>query len=273
MNPFAKAARDCLPPLALRTIRRLRGSTARFSGAYRSWSEAARDCPGYDSDHILRAVLDATRRVMDGEAVFERDSVLFHEDSYEWPVLAGLLFAAARDAGRLSVLDFGGSLGSSYFQHRRLLAALPRLRWSVVEQPHYVDAGRRHVQDGALRFHDDIASCVAAESPNVVLLSGVVQYLPDPWTVMDSLRAIGAHAIVMDRTIVNTGASDRLYVQHVPASIYRASYPCWSLSERVMLDRMQAGYALEQAFDSLPFPGLERIDSAFRGYLFRAVSR
>jgi putative methyltransferase (TIGR04325 family) len=39
-------------------------------------------------------------------------------------------------------------LGSSYFQNRKFLQSLPDVRWNVVEQPHYVDAGRKYIEEG-----------------------------------------------------------------------------------------------------------------------------
>ena len=43
-----------------------------------------------------------------GEGEFERDSVVFHEAEYVWPVLSALMSAAARAGGKLHVVDFGG---------------------------------------------------------------------------------------------------------------------------------------------------------------------
>ena len=42
---------------------------------------------------------------------------------YQFPLLSGLLYAAARDGG-LSVVDFGGALGSTYFQCRDFLCGV-----------------------------------------------------------------------------------------------------------------------------------------------------
>ena len=42
-----------------------------------------------------------------GEAVYERDSVLFDEIQYSWGLLAGLQKAALENDGKLCVLDFG----------------------------------------------------------------------------------------------------------------------------------------------------------------------
>lgn len=133
-------------------IRAMRWGGIRFEGNYSTWEAAAAQCTGYDAAPILAKVLDATLRVKRGEAAYERDSVLFDEIEYTSPVTEALMWAAAQSGGRLDVLDFGGALGSSYFQNRAFLADLPQVRWSVVEQAHYVEAGREHIQDETLRF-------------------------------------------------------------------------------------------------------------------------
>jgi putative methyltransferase (TIGR04325 family) len=226
-------ATDWLPPVLARQLRRLSrlGGGITFEGPFATWDEAAKYSSGYEGAQILEKVLAATLKVKRGEAVFERDSVLFDEIQYAWPVTAGLLWATAREGGRLSVLDFGGSLGSSYFQNRKFLEALPSVRWSVVEQAHFVEAGRQHIQDERLVFYPTIGECVAVEKPNVVLLSSVLQYLEDPYAVLDELVRSGAEIILVDRTSFHDGENDFLAVQKVGEAIYPASYPLWIFSK------------------------------------------
>ncbi|HEY8360765.1 MAG TPA: methyltransferase, TIGR04325 family, partial [Ramlibacter sp.] len=212
-----------------------------------------------------------TLKVKRGEAAYERDSVLFEDIDPNWPVAAGLLWAAARCDGQLSVLDFGGALGSSYFQNREVLQGLGSLRWNVVEQAHYVAAGQAQVQDEILRFHETIDACTAHTAPNAVLLSSVLQYLEHPGALLAQVAGIAPEVIIVDRTIVNSTGDDRIYVQSVPASIYSASYPCRSLSERGLLAALEGRYRLTSSFASLEFPALEKINSTFRGFLFHKV--
>jgi putative methyltransferase (TIGR04325 family) len=267
MSSFKAIARDCCPPVMHRWLRRLGGGDIRFEGEFATWEEACAHCTGYDSEDILAKVLAATLQVKQGTAAFERDSVLFDENEYAWPVVAGLLGVAARNGGRLSVLDFGGSLGSSYFQSRELLKTLSTVQWNVVEQPHYVKAGQTYIQDERLHFYASIQECLTENKVNVILLSSVLQYLPDSASVFRSLLAVGADAMILDRTIINHSTSDRIYVQQVPSSIYAASYPCRSLSESRLLATTSDRYRLEADFSSLPFPALESIESEFKGYL------
>jgi putative methyltransferase (TIGR04325 family) len=268
MSSLTSLARDWLPPAVSRAAQRWRANDSRFKGPFRTWQEAGAQCTGYDAAAILQSVLDATLKVKRGEGVYERDSVVFHEPDPNWPVAAGLLRAAALSQGQLAVLDFGGALGGSYFQNRGLLQGLPSLRWNVVEQPHFVAAGKAHVQDEVLGFHDTIDACSADARPNAVLLSSVLQYLEDPFALIEQVVRLAPEVILVDRTIVNESGLDRVYVQSVPASIYSASYPCRSLAEQGLVAALSARYALASSFASLEFPALRTIASTFRGFLF-----
>lgn len=218
-------AHDWLPPILVRWLSQVRGGGIRFEGDFGTWGEAKSHCTGYDAEEIVAKVLASTLKVKNGEAESERDSVLFDQIEYAWPVLAGLMWVAARSGGGLTVLDFGGSLGSSYFQNRKFLQSLPNVRWCVVEQAHFVEAGRDYIQDTQLRFYKTIEECLSENQPNLILLSGVLQYLESPADLIGELNKVGALCLVIDRTPFSSQAKDKLVVQKVPASIYSASYP------------------------------------------------
>lgn len=272
MTRLKALAFDWLPPALVRWLRQKRGGGIRFEGDYENWADAASKCSGYDADGILTKVLDATLAVKRGDAAFERDSVLFNEIEYAWPVLAGLMGAAARNGGRLNVLDFGGALGSSYFQNREFLRMLPDSRWNVVEQAHYVEAGQANLQDEQLRFYKTIEDCLIENQPNVVLLSSVLQYLESPAEIVRKLSAVGATCLIVDRTSFSTQPEDRIIVQRVLPPIYDASYPMWVLSlERFknMLDsdwRLLASNLSPEAFVQT----IEGFEFSFQGMLLEA---
>ena len=220
-----------------------------YSGNFTSWAEAARRCSGYDEPSILDKTRAALLRVKRGEAVYERDSVLFDRIEYSYPLLAYLLYVATRCDDRLRVLDFGGSLGSSYYQNRGCLGQLREFAWGIVEQAAYVEAGKRDFEDGTLRFFDSPQACQRTLQPNVLLLSSVLQYLESPLTWLSDAREWGIDYIIIDRAPLVDGAPSRLTIQTVPPSIYRARYPCWILNESEMLDALRPRYRLRDAFD------------------------
>jgi len=131
----------------------------------------------------------------------------------------------------VSVLDFGGSLGTSYHQCRGFLSGLKSLRWSIVEQPKFVECGRESFETEELKFYYDIDEALISEKPDVVLLSGVLEYIERPYDLLKEIATRNFQYIILDRTPVVGLESDILTVQKVPKEIYEASYPCWFLSE------------------------------------------
>ena len=242
------------PPLFIHMGKRLRGTESTkvygLSGDYRSWDEAMNASTGYDSGIILEKTKTALLKVKSGEAAYERDSMLFDEIQYAWPLLAGLMWVAARCGGRLNVLDFGGSLGSTYFQNRIFLSALSEVRWNIVEQSSYVGIGKACFEDDYLRFYADITNCLADTQPNIVLLSSVLQYLERPYTVFDQILELSCELVIIDRTPFWAGPTDRLCVQTVPPSIYPASYPSWIFSRPQFHSHIHGDWEIMVAFDN-----------------------
>ena len=174
-------------------------------------------------------------KVKNGKAIYERDSVLFDEIQYTWPVLAGLMWVAAQSRGRLNVLDFGGSLGSTYYQNRAFLHDLPEVRWNIIEQPAHVKVGKECFEDDVLNFFPDIETCLSETKPNVILLGSVLQYLENPYETLDTLLHLPCNYVILDKTPFWKGSTDKLCIQHVPPNIYSASYPSWIFAKAKLL--------------------------------------
>ncbi|MEI7552748.1 MAG: methyltransferase, TIGR04325 family [Verrucomicrobiota bacterium] len=244
MNSDWRVKFKALVPAAVRRrLRRWRGGGT-FTGDHATWARARAASGGYDAPAIFERTLAAARAVRDGRAAWERDTVLFADPACNRPLLAALRQAAAAEGGRLHVLDFGGALGSTWFQHRAWLADLAEVRWGVVEQPALVAAGKRELAAGPLRFHATLAEGDAAESPAVMLLSSVLPYLEAPHALLAEVRARGFRHLIIDRTGFVRRGRDRLTVQRVPPAIYPASYPCWFFDRAALLRPFAPGWRL-----------------------------
>jgi len=102
-----------------------------------------------------------------------------------------------------------------------------------------------------------------------VLLSSVLQYLPDPYAILDELVGIGPDLIIIDLTIVNSKKFDVIFIQNVPKSIYEASYTVRSLSEEKLISSIDIfGYNIIADFKTLNFPQLKKLESQFKGFIF-----
>jgi putative methyltransferase (TIGR04325 family) len=222
-----------------------------WRGNYASWQEAAAQCGGYNADNILRKVRAATLKVKNGEAVYERDSVLYPAIEYSWPLLANLLLIAGKNNQRLSVLDFGGSLGSSYFQNRHQLSHLDHLQWSVVEQPTFVAAGKKDIAGSQLDFFDTIEQAQQQRGGHqVLLLSCVLPYLEKPYAFLAEAAAQKIPYIIVEDTYFNPTPANRLTIQRVPPFYYEASYPAWFLNYEEVLAVLGNDYNMMAAYNN-----------------------
>lgn len=254
MNSSLKSKfKDWLPPIFIRSIQGIFKQNIWFEGEFDTWEKAASKCSGYHTDNILNKVLEATLKVMRKEAVYERDSVPFNEIQYSWPVTAALMLAAARNKGKLNMLDFGGALGSSYFQNKKFLKSISSIKWSVVEQPNFIEAGIKYIQDDTLRFYSSIKTCAKVNRPNVILLSSVLQYIQNPNHILMELLSLDSDIIIIDRTpFYNSNKKASVKIQNIPASIYAASYPCWFFSLQDFIAEIESyGYKQIERFNSL----------------------
>lgn len=237
-------------------------------GAYYNWDEASRNSIGYNDQEILQKTLRATLAVKEGKAAYERDSVLFDEIQYSWPLTSGLLLAGIKSNGKLNVLDYGGSLGSSYFQNILFLKEFKEVKWNVIEQAHYVDVAKKYIEDEELKFFENIDDLNLTSSINVALLSSVLPYIKNPFEVLKSIIDLTPKVIIIDRTPFNidSNENDIIRIQHVPKEIYSASYPCRFFNENNFVKYFEEnGYKLLEKFLSL-----DRFDNraVWRGMIF-----
>jgi putative methyltransferase (TIGR04325 family) len=264
MKRFIKSL---IPPILLDILKKIKPNKYGWHGDYASWAEARANAIGYDSNEILQKVRASLLKVKNGEAVYERDSVIFDEVQYSWPLLAGLMYAAAKSGGVLKVLDFGGSLGSTYFQNKKFLDGLNEVSWSVVEQKHFVDVGRVDFQDERLKFFYDVKSCIESEKPNILVLLSALQYIEKPYELLDEILQYGFEYVIFDRTPFSLGNEEKIKLQRVSPKIYNASYPCWFFSKRKFFNYfLTQNYNVVESFNT--FNELSK-DYSLDGIIFR----
>lgn len=241
------------PPALLKIFKSLlprlpfyRKSIARSArpGHYVNWDEALRDSDGYDAQIILDKTLEATLKVKRGEAVFERDSVLFDKPEYPYFLIACLLYISIIKKSKLSVLDYGGALGSSFFQCRKFISPILELRWNVVEQPKHVYAGKKYFEDDKLRFYPTIQECLENEKPDLFLLSGVLHFIEKPYDVIKVVNESLVDYVIIDRQPLSNSIPEWISIKKVSPSVYPASFPMWVLSKERFYDAWAKNYCI-----------------------------
>lgn len=248
MTPYLKAL---IPPLFALSYNKIRGKGVQWSGNYSSWEQALKNCNGYEDAEIFQKVKKAAIAVKEGEAIYERDSVLFYQPAYSWELIANLLKMALEEDGELCVLDFGGAFGSTYFQNRSYLSGINNLTWCIVEQAHFVDFGKKHFENDTLRFYYSLDEVLVEHKPRVLLLLSVLQYLPNPWEWIQKFKESGIPDILIDRTaFIGGNSKDKLTIQKIPKNIYRASYPAWFFNEDKFVATFEPEFELVAANES-----------------------
>lgn len=255
--------KNLIPPALIYAFTKIKPNKYGWKGSYNTWEEAKRISIGYDNEKILQKVRISLLKIKNKEAVFERGSVIFDKIQYSWPLLAGLMYACAKSKGKLRVLDFGGSLGSTYFQNKKFLDCFEEVSWSIVEQKHFVDVGKNDFQDSRLKFYYDIETCKKEQNPNILVLSSVLQYIEKPYELMESILKNNFDFILIDRTPF--AKKKQIKLQIVPPQIYDASYPCWFFEENEFLYFFKKnGYQILDGFDANDGTNKE---CYFKGYI------
>ena len=269
-----------LPPIVISIIRNVcRRRYLGIKGNYQSYKAAneflrAKGLGNYSSDVILKQVYSAIEQVRLGKAKFERDGVLFDKKEYNYPLLANICYTLStfEKDKCVNILDFGGSLGSSFFQIRDRLAGY-QYKWHIVEQMNFVEFGREHIPE--IVFHNSIEDYRHDNSCDICILSGVVQYFDEPYDWLKRILASKFKYIIVDRTLFSQGEVERCAIQYVPPEIYDAQYPIWLLSRQKVIDFIISfGYELDaewKSFDMLPVRNSIFCEEIIQseGFLFR----
>lgn len=228
-----------------------------YSGDYKEWSDAAEVCAGYDDAIIINKVIDATRKVLNGEAVWERDGCLFYQTKYVYSICAYVLRCAVQNKNSgVRVLDIGGSLGSTYWQNRRFLEDVNDLEWVIAEQDHFADYGHKHLEPvfergGGVKFVKSAECWDDLGHFDIILMSGSLQYIENYEEMISKIRKAHSDYIIADRIMISD--RQRICKQSVPKEIYQSSYPVRIFSREEMEELFGADYeVIENDISGVP---------------------
>ncbi len=255
--------RSLLPPFLYNKLLALKPYG--YQGDYPNWEAAVAASGGYTSVEISARLTTAAQAIRSQKAKYERDSVLFSDETVVFPVLSALLHALTF-APDLNICDFGGGLGGYYFQHLQLMPKNSAWSWQVAELPATEAIGKAYLEDNRLLFHAYEKPTSPAQS--FLLLGCVLPYLEDPYAWLDQFYADGHSWLLVDKhPMLSTSDKDRLTIQQVSPKIYPASYPAWFFSESKWNKWWQDRYELVFQYHCDDYSNIP--DSRFRGYFFK----
>jgi putative methyltransferase (TIGR04325 family) len=170
--------------------------TGLFYGVYRSYEEALAAIPpsrlaGWDNEASASIWVDD---------VYQRDPNFVKTSIY--PVLFWLSRIMREGT---SLIDYGGSIGLTYYRYMRLAGLPANARWIVVEVPKIVAEGRRvAVREAALGLEFETA-IDAIPNCDVLLSAGALQFMEKSVPGLLDLRASKPPHVILNKVPLTPG--------------------------------------------------------------------
>jgi len=265
---FKKIIKKTCPPFLIDLLKmyQTKKSQSGFSGNIKNWDDALVQTTGWHSPEIINKIKTAALQVKNGSSIYEQDGSLFNKQNYFFPVVAGILHGINKNQN-ISVVDFGGSLGSHYYQMKSFFPKGLKISWNVVEQEIFVDCGKKEFENDELKFHYSIKNYQGEK--DVFFASGVIQYLKDPYAFIKEIKEFKFKNIIFDRVFFINNAPERIVLQKADSEVfYDASFPAWLLNEDKFVKAFLPQYHLLSDFDSLdPDNKIENFRIYHKGFI------
>lgn len=221
-----------------------------WSGTYENWEIALSNSIGYNNDLIFDKVLESALEVKDKENWFERDGFVFKKVQINPLLLSSIYYIKLQEKkDRLTVLDFGGSLGSVYNQHKKYLDVYNSIKWSIIEQDKFVEIGERYFKNEVTNFYNNISNFKKENmSVDLVLISSTLQYISEPYSILNELVQLNAKYLIIDLTVIESSIKkDLITLQILDKKLYgdKVSYPCWLFSKEKLINFLAPSYKVK----------------------------
>jgi putative methyltransferase (TIGR04325 family) len=240
----------------------------KYKGPYESFEKAKLDSVGYHEINIAKRVLDVSLMRKNRIIISERDGFILPNIQLSSNVRH--VFQKFYNSGNsISVFDFGGGFGSWYFDIIDLYGSSIIKKWVIVEQDTYVRVGKKLFEDDRLEFFSNLNNLNDHNTFDLILLSGVLQYIETPYDLLSKINQIDSHMLILDRTPFWNGHKDKCFVQ-INAQL-ADSYPSWIFNEEYFLNfmnkywvKVNEFYTLDNQYLSI---NMKRI--RFKGFVFK----
>ncbi|MEM3062629.1 MAG: methyltransferase, TIGR04325 family [Nitrososphaerota archaeon] len=114
------------------------------------------------------------------------------------------------------------------------------MSWNIIEQEKFVEKGKKLFPNGEIKFFDNLLEANTICEHDFILLSGVIQYLKEPFLILNQILKYNFKYILLDRTPVSKLDEEFITIQTTtPDYPYFASYPCWIFSEKKLLNHIK----------------------------------
>ena len=224
-------------------------ASIRYTKEYSNWKSAEENSLTYNNSIFFEKLeSNYDNLIKKNDYKYERDTVLFKEIQYSIPLLV-FFFQIQKKIEDFDILDFGGSLGSTYYQNKELFKNT-KLKWGIVEQSKIVDLGKKKFEINPIKFFYSIQECIANNNPNVAIFSSVVQYLDNFENYIKDLEQSNIKYLILDRIPLTNLSKNIITVQITSKRIYKSSYPITFFSRKILMNFLEKNWDLVSELDS-----------------------
>lgn len=232
-----------------------------------NWAEAIKQSNSFDSNAWIEKLRVSAGLVRDGKAAYERDTVIFSEIEYCMPLINSLL-EVAKSSDNLCIIDYGGSLGTTFHQNYTQLSQFTKkIDWRIVELPKIASLGRQEFTNKYLSFYDNIDDAKSDEV-NAILFCGSINYIEDCYNLLIKAIALKVPHIIFDRTSIANGSIDTFHIQHVFPPILRGDFPIRNIAFNNLLDVFEKNYTLINKWEN---DTQENPEATHMGFHFKLI--
>jgi len=172
------------------------GYSAFLSGTYNTWDDAKKNSDGYDSKEIFNKLVKTYDVLQTRKDFYEQDTVL--TSTPRKPIeLIKQINLISKKYNELLIIDYGGSLGNVFRNNKK---DFPKnISWNIVEQEHIVEYGQ-NLKINNINFFNNFEDIPNISKHHIVLFSSSLQYLENPYTLLDKILRIRIPYVFFDLT-------------------------------------------------------------------------
>lgn len=198
-----------------------------FYGLYADYATAQPLAQSYDDGRVVARLAE-----IQGAAAW--DGTLHPLAQQLAAAFLTALVRAGHPDRRIRVCDVGGGLGGSRTALAGMLGDAWRLDWDIVETPALARVGNERFAHPLLRFHDSLDALEGREH-DIIIASGVLQYLPAPAATFERLARRPHHHLLLNRFPIRHapgGVQDDICtIQDLAALLPGVNVPHWCFSK------------------------------------------
>jgi putative methyltransferase (TIGR04325 family) len=198
-----------------------------WSGIYERYEEVPVTGPGFDGEEWIAAVRDDARRMMQSTTL----------DSGFWGSKIATIAALCRRRP-LTILDFGGGLGTACLHLERSVRPPGPIGYHVVEGKRVCEEGRHLGVSSSIRYHDHLPTLDAVD---IVLARSSLQYIPQWRDLLGALAAYRAQYFLIEDLPAGANPTFASAQLNMPGS----SIPYWFFNRDDVVRAVEShGYSL-----------------------------